>query len=173
MSRMRRAIATIWLPNRALRAMTEEAERTFPNETGGVLMGYWSASESEVVVTHVIGPGPLAVHEAVRFTPDADYQEQEISRWYLADALRHTYLGDWHSHPEGGTTLSPIDYRTLCKIASYEMARAPTPLMAVLSLNGQWSLSVWRYQKPVFWPFCFGQRVSLLEGQPFDDEPRS
>jgi hypothetical protein len=53
------------------------------------------------------------------------------------------------------------------------MARAPTPLMAVLSLNGQWSLSVWRYQKPVFWPFCFGQRVSLLEGQPFDDEPRS
>ena len=42
--------------------MIAEARDWTPLETGGILMGYWSLTGSEVVITHTIGAGPAAIH---------------------------------------------------------------------------------------------------------------
>src|SRR5262245_43580637 len=88
-----------WIPEKMFEAMTIEADRTFPDETGGVLLGYWAKPYSEVVVTQLIGPGPRAIHKRNRFIPDSDYQEEEIARLYKESGHLHVYLGDWHTHP--------------------------------------------------------------------------
>lgn len=164
---MRRTVGTAWVAEPAVSIMAAEAERAYPCETGGVLLGYWSPPYSEVVVTDVVGPGPRAVHEPTRFVPDADYQEAEIARWHLADSRRHAYLGDWHSHPTGGAGLSSKDRRTLRAIAAHEAARAPVPLMVVLTLNAEWRVSVWRFQPAAIKLLGLWGRTSLLRVQPF------
>lgn len=128
--------------------MVCEAERAFPDETGGVLMGYWSKSDKEVIITHVIGPGPNALHKPEQFNPDSDYQEMEIARAYEESGRLWSYLGDWHSHPTWHTGVSRLDRRTLRTIACDVSARTPLPIMAILGKADSWTLQVWGYIPP-------------------------
>lgn len=126
--------------------MRVEADHKAPNETGGILFGYWIDRFGEVVVSAVIGPGPDAEHEPSHFRPDSEYQEDELARLYEEYGRLHTYLGDWHTHPGGGAYLSRKDRRTLGRIARYEPARSPFPIMAVMAREeGDWTVTAWRW----------------------------
>lgn len=127
--------------------MEMEAERRFPLETGGILMGYWAEGrDSEVVITAASEPGPSARHSAKGFTPDADFDRAWVTRVYRESGRTHTYLGDWHSHPGGSLGLSYRDRWTLARIAGDRAARIPTPVMAILAGGPSWKLALWRYQ---------------------------
>jgi integrative and conjugative element protein (TIGR02256 family) len=119
-----------WLSREALNAMVGEGERTFPMETGGLLMGYWG--EGSPVVTHVIGPGPNANHFRCNFEPDYQWQTDAVEKFYKANDGRITYLGDWHTHPCGPTDMSGTDKRAIQNIKDHKEAYAPTPLMIIL-----------------------------------------
>lgn len=141
-------LGTLWVARAALDAMTREADRVSPSETGGVLMGYWTQSPTgdvggEGAVAAVIGPGPRAVHRKWAFVPDHEYQEAEIERIYEACGRRWTYLGDWHTHPDGPALLSNRDRTTLRRIATAEDARAPHPVMVLLAGGRPWRPCAW------------------------------
>lgn len=53
-------VGKAWIPGEVSKLLVKEATSAFPNETGGVLMGCWGVDYSEVVVTHGVGPSPLA-----------------------------------------------------------------------------------------------------------------
>jgi integrative and conjugative element protein (TIGR02256 family) len=144
--------------------MVQEGKRTVPNETGGTLMGYWS-SESNVVITHVIGPGPRARHTRYAFYPDLDFHDREIERIYIESGRINTYLGDWHTHPQGGNNTSQRDRKTLLNIASAPEARAPKPLMAILSIRRDYSLAIWYWEGK---HFLSNSRVSTGEVKVFN-----
>lgn len=168
---MRRTIGTAWIANTALSAIVAEAEGSYPAETGGLLLGYWSAPYTEVVITDIIDPGPQSIHEPTRFVPDADYQENELARRFCLDPARLGYLGDWHSHPRGTGMLSRQDRKTLTDIATCVEARAPVPLMAVVALSPgvstDWKTFIWRFgPKTPRWPGR-DRRITLLRLQPF------
>lgn len=167
---MRRSVGSARIAQRVLSTVIVEAERTYPFETGGVLLGYWSIPYTEVAITDVVGPGPRAIHEPTRFVPDADYQEAEIADRYLSDPAHRTYLGDWHSHPRGQANLSSEDRRTLLSIATYQEARAPVPLMAVLTRDTEWQVSVWRFRPPIIELLGSRGRVSLLRLRPLHED---
>ncbi len=135
----------VWLPEHAVRSMTTEANGRAPQETGGVLLGYWSKDGREAVVTDVVGPGPEATHGNANFAPDYDFQEREISRLYEESARRLHYLGDWHSHPNGLGELSRLDRRTLRIVGDSRAARAEHPVMVILAGGPDWSLHAWQY----------------------------
>ncbi len=124
--------------------MIEEGERTFPRETGGVILGYWARPFDEVVITEMVGPGPNAQHADRLFLPDSEYQEREIANRYERSGRNHTYLGDWHTHPKSRSCLSRLDRRTLSGIALFPAARNPSPLMIILGGKERWSYQVWR-----------------------------
>jgi len=106
--------------------------REAPAETGGIVMGYW-VSEKEVVITAATSAGPRAGHCEDRYDPDVEHDQAEIARIYAETGRLHTYLGDWHTHPDSGPGLSRRDRRTLRAIASDPGARAPTPLMVIVA----------------------------------------
>jgi integrative and conjugative element protein (TIGR02256 family) len=132
------------MPRRALAACTREATHYFPRETGGTFMGYW-ASEHEVVITHLVEAGPLALRERAAFEPDQQWQLDEISRHYCASGRREGYLGDWHSHPGAANgELSGTDRAVLSRIIRSPRARAPRPLSMVLfGTPNQWQPCTW------------------------------
>jgi integrative and conjugative element protein (TIGR02256 family) len=92
-----------------------------------------------------VGPGPKATHGKRRFIPDGDFHDDAIARLYCESGRLHTYLGDWHSHPEGGLDLSRRDRFTFKRIAESPDARAPLPLMVILAGKRAWKLAIWRY----------------------------
>lgn len=81
--------------------MVAEANAAVPCETGGVLMGYWSDSGTEVVIVTLIGPGPRAERATDGLMPDHAFQEAAVERVYRESGRIVTYLGDWHTHPKG------------------------------------------------------------------------
>ena len=129
----------LWLAIANEETLLRETARMAPRETGGVLLGY-RAEGGDIVVTDVVGPGSHALHERTRFVPDHAYQDAEIARIYAASGRRHTYLGDWHSHPGGSCALSRTDRRTLRRIAATAEARVPEPLMLIVGGFVTWSL---------------------------------
>lgn len=147
--------------------MATEAERTYPNETGGVLLGYWAPEQPDVVVTNIVGPGPRAIHKPTRFVPDRDYQDDEIVRLHVADPARYRYLGDWHTHLHGGAGLSAKDHEALRQIARHQAAQAPVPLMAILTLSGEWRVAAWCLRPGPSWLRRFGGRPFLLQTKYF------
>lgn len=132
-----------WVNRLALLQVSEEIDRSDSLETGGVLIGYWSQDLKHVVIVHSVGPGPLAVHSRDSFLPDGNFHEKEIARLYDESGRTCTYLGDWHTHPIGGTELSRWDRRTLQVIARSPEARARTPIMAIIDTEEQWKLRIW------------------------------
>ena len=134
----------VHVANDVLANIERMAEESFPNESGGALMGYWSEEEKTVVITNVVGPGPNAKHARYSFVPDYEFQEQQIAEIYSTSGRLRTYLGDWHSHPDGPASLSNTDKRTLKNIADFPKARAEKPLMILLSgVPAKWKRNAW------------------------------
>lgn len=140
----------VWLPERLSAELRREAAITYPQETGGVLMGYESGAD--LVVTCVIGPGPKAIHGRNSFVPDYDFQEAEIARVYGESKRASTYLGDWHTHPRGSDSLSDADRKTLKAISNCAEARIEKPVMVILWGSDRWSITAWRgmWSRPFF-----------------------
>lgn len=123
--------------------MLSEASLRYPLETGGILIGYFM--ESNVVIVDAIGPGKSASHALGTFTPDYSWQDKEVAQLYKKSGRRHTYLGDWHTHPDGSGSLSMKDISTLENIATCKTARVSSPVMAILSGTNEWEITIWNY----------------------------
>lgn len=110
---------------------------SYPDETGGVLLGHRMPSDGlGSSVRHVVGPGPAAVHEPRRFRPDHDWQAAQVAELWARDQSLE-YLGDWHTHPGGSTTLSPLDKAALRVIAAAPDANQTSPVMLIVALHAE------------------------------------
>ena len=110
-----------------------------------MLLGY-EADNGEAVVTAIIGPGPNAKHRQYKFSPDADFQQAELTEHHLRTNGRETYLGDWHTHPRGNPELSLLDKRTLTRIACTPSSGTTKPVMAILGGGSEdWDLGAVRF----------------------------
>jgi len=120
----------LWLGSRAHLELEDEAKRFHPLETGGILVGYFSDHGTPVVYA-VVGPGPGAVHRRLRFTPDHAWQCHQLDMLFEQSDGLWTYIGDWHTHPDGVPQMSWLDRRTLRSIAKHPDARTPRPVMLI------------------------------------------
>jgi integrative and conjugative element protein (TIGR02256 family) len=102
-----------------------------------MLLGYRgsAAAVADVVVTHDIEAGPKAERERSRFHPDARWQQSKLEQIYERSDRTATYLGDWHSHPRGGPRPSRLDRRTYGRVAADQDARAPYPIILIITLS--------------------------------------
>jgi integrative and conjugative element protein (TIGR02256 family) len=140
-----RPLTKVWLPAQLLDELAVAADEWKPLEAGGVLAGYWSTKHVEAIVTHVIDAGPHAEHRKDGMAPDTHYQESELDRVFAETDHVSYYLGDWHSHPGMGAVPSPIDRRTLRRIALHHDALAPRPLMLILdNAEDEWGVIGWQ-----------------------------
>jgi integrative and conjugative element protein (TIGR02256 family) len=153
--------AIAWWDQQALREAVAEADRAFPSETGGALLG-WRAGPRQIVVSSLTGPGPKAEHAPRTFRPDARWQQEMIDEAYRRSGRTVTYLGDWHTHPSGSPTLSPRDISTLRRIARAKEARAPRAVMAVLGGGPDWTISIRQLNG------AWALRTLPLQLRPFD-----
>ncbi len=116
------------------RSLLNEAIDRYPFETGGIIMGTWLA-DGTAIIADVIGPGPSAEHTRSSFDPDQEWQEQQTANIWTHQSGRVEYLGDWHTHPNGSTRPSRRDHGVALTIASSTDARAPKPIILIISIS--------------------------------------
>lgn len=155
----------------AVNTMLAAAYHSFPNETGGVLMGY--LRDNTVEATHVIGAGPLAREHPRSFTPDRDWQYRRIDELFEESGGSIRYLGDWHTHPRGTLHLSALDRLLLHDTARDSAAQCPEPIMCILAggEGGVWQTQFFRYSAGLIpWRRLHELRHEFFDGR--DDQSK-
>jgi integrative and conjugative element protein (TIGR02256 family) len=135
---------TAWISFDILRSLVSEADKRYPLETGGVLIGYW-AEAADVVVTASVGPGPASVHNRFSYQHDHDWEASKIAERYEQSGRSEIYIGDWHTHPDASRgDLSFMDRRSIRRVIKSPDARVARPLMSVLfGEPGHWQFTTW------------------------------
>lgn len=153
---------SVWLPELVVEELRHLANQYYPLETGGMLLGY-IAENKDYVLTSVIGPGPHAKHSRHAFEPDSAFQLKILHARYMGTNGRETYLGDWHTHPDGTTSLSRRDKETLASIAATPESQIRSPLMAVMAgSKHDWEIDLVRFISPHKRWFCSSYRIEAL-----------
>jgi integrative and conjugative element protein (TIGR02256 family) len=124
--------------------MTEDADRWFPLETGGILAGYRVGRVQ--VITDMIGPGPRVTRTRTSFEGDHEYQCELLDTLFQQSGGITVYLGDWHTHPLATADTSSTDRWTLRRIATHAAAHCPSPLMVI----GAGGPTTWRWKAHVY-----------------------
>jgi proteasome lid subunit RPN8/RPN11 len=121
---------------RAIDEMSARMRRESPRETGGLLVGRLNAMKKIVYVTRLVRAPADSRGTPYFFTRGTEC---------LPDVLEHverrtggllTYVGEWHSHPMGGSDLSDTDKEAVIKLRSIlDPAGLPT-LVTIVTPDG-------------------------------------
>jgi integrative and conjugative element protein (TIGR02256 family) len=121
----------------------KSSEEHVPNESGGIAIG--RVRGEVIVVTHLTGPGPRAVHLPDRFVRDGEYAQAMLEAAVEETDGRDNYLGEWHSHPfpEGP---SAQDWESMRRISQNPNYSSPHPLLFLCRrLRRGWRLEAYRW----------------------------
>lgn len=144
-------MSMLWIERESLKVITAEADRSYPNETGGILVGY-AASQNQHVASGAIGPGPKAFHHLSRFEPDHPWQCKQLDVIYDQSSGSLVYLGDWHTHPRGSVETSRLDRRTLRGLSRHLAGQSVRPIMLIGGgTPDSWAWAAYQYRSDLLW----------------------
>lgn len=137
----------LWILDSELDILICEADKWFPLETGGLLLGY-IADNSEIIVTKITTSGPNSIHKKYKYFPDDVYDQEAVEKIFYDSKSIYNYLGDWHTHPNGTGFLSGDDKKTMRIISKSEEAILASPSMLILFGNkSSWKLCAYNLIK--------------------------
>lgn len=107
-------------------------EKSLPNETGGILWGYFNFPKGAVYIVDAV-PAPLDSRECgssfIRGTDGLEAMQKEVVRRTSSIV---NYVGEWHSHPSGMSSRpSMVDKWQLSSLAG-EMRREGVPVLMLI-----------------------------------------
>ncbi|MCA1718128.1 MAG: Mov34/MPN/PAD-1 family protein [Actinobacteria bacterium] len=118
------------IPTERLSRVLELSRTAAPEETGGVLAGYYTDAHNCAVVTEASDAPPDSRSGRTFFVRGTT----ELQRWLnkLWRRERRFYLGDWHSHLGNEPSPSPTDLTQLKEIANDELCKCPEPVLLLV-----------------------------------------
>lgn len=109
--------------------MQNICEKSFPNETGGILIGHYSEDCKIAIVTQILGPP----RGSSRFK--SSFVRCGKSLLPILDKLwkkNQYYLGEWHFHPSSSPYPSTTDLTTMKKLSESQELHCPEPIMVII-----------------------------------------
>ena len=130
-----------YIPNSALgvsisqdhiETMANHVAKSFPLETGGIIVGYYTEDLSQAVICLITGPPPDSVHGRYTFKRGTKGLKEILKN---AQSEKQFYLGEWHLHPNGTTEPSCQDVNQMKDIAGSKAYNCPEPIMIIIAGN--------------------------------------
>ncbi|MFD2788043.1 Mov34/MPN/PAD-1 family protein [Hymenobacter rubripertinctus] len=119
------------LSTEAVMVIRDQALRKHPLETGGILVGYYSANPRLATVVLVTPPPPDSKHGPTHFERGVHGLKQ-----LLVEVKRQTpslhYLGEWHTHPAHEARASGPDIRQMNRFALWRQYGVKNPLLLII-----------------------------------------
>lgn len=120
--------------------MEAEATGHFPNESGGILLGY--TIKGGVAITRASDAGPGAHHAPGEFRRDGEHAQRLRDDMVRDTAGAIDYIGEWHSHPLD-IDASGKDRRSMYAISTDTDYAMSDPVLVVLRRGGpdRWAVA--------------------------------
>jgi integrative and conjugative element protein (TIGR02256 family) len=121
----------------------KECTDSASQETGGILVGYYTPAHDCAIVTALSGPPEDSIRGQRLFKRGTRGIQRWISRLWREQ--RHYYLGEWHFHPRGAPVPSPDDRGQMQKFSKDKKLKCPEPILLIIGGNpkGEWSANAY------------------------------
>lgn len=96
--------------------------KALPKETGGVLIGYFDVPRRCIYVVDALPPPPDSIEHETAFIRGYDGLQDDLDRVKERTGGQVTYVGEWHSHPDGADVDMSDDDKVLLATISGEVA---------------------------------------------------
>lgn len=102
----------------AAETMSALLRRHSPSETGGILVGRIAAPRKTIYVTRLVPAPPDSRGTPWVFTRGIEKLPEAIEEVHRRTGGLLTYVGEWHTHPAGGSDLSDTDKGAVISLRS-------------------------------------------------------
>lgn len=126
---------SITIAEELIEKMYLSAEAYYPNEFGGLLIGFYNKGNQNLVISDILLPN-VFTSTPVFFERRTDDLFEKLKEYYKSEPSKF-YVGEWHSHPNGGTTPSARDIKAMMQIHKDENVAIEKPILGILSYNNK------------------------------------
>lgn len=117
-----------------------------PNETGGILLGYYDFNIRRIVVVDALPAPRDSISNRNSFTRGVEDQSEIVENINKKTANVVGYIGEWHSHPNGCSSFpSKEDIIQLCELSS-NLAEEGLPAIQFIVSEQEISSLIAEYQ---------------------------
>jgi integrative and conjugative element protein (TIGR02256 family) len=130
--------------------LQERSAKSWPNETGGILVGCYTEQLDTAVVTRLPMAPADSISSRARFIRGLRGLQKLLTRlWDQSPEVREYYLGEWHCHPGQAPVPSPQDEAQMKAIAEDPKYRCPEPVLLIVggSPSTGWSIAARVYPR--------------------------
>ena len=111
--------------------MASQCRKSYPNETGGIVVGFYNRSLDCATVTDVFFETLDSKKGRTWFIRGVYGLQEKLNKLWLRQ--RGYYLGEWHFHPGGDSIPSQTDLSQMRLIASSSTTQCPEPILLIYS----------------------------------------
>lgn len=109
--------------------MKSYCNKSYPNETGGVLVGNYSSDQSTANVVKITPPPPNS--RGTRY----GFKRTNTGVKVFLDSLWEQglyYIGEWHYHPSAHAVPSSTDIEQMITLAKDGRLKCPEPILVII-----------------------------------------
>ena len=106
--------------------------KSYPNEFGGFLIGYYSDDFKKLYISDSILPKKYKGIPCF-FERSTDGIREFFENLFVKQNIY--YVGEWHTHPNASTMYSQADLQTMMYIANCETVMIKNPVLLIISVN--------------------------------------
>lgn len=118
-----------------------------PLETGGLVLGRYTAGRTALTVTALLPPPPDSLHGRTNFVRGVVGLEKAVHDARSADPTVYV-VGEWHTHPGGAPTPSGPDHRHMRGFAWRGLFGCRSPVLLIAGGDAgayaPWSATLYR-----------------------------
>ena len=112
-----------------LNQMFRHCKKSFPDETGGILIGNYTKSLDCAAIETITGPPKDSKRGRTWFKRGVQGLREIVEKYWKHNRF---YIGEWHFHPEGEPSPSNTDknqLETICKSKDYDCS---APILVIV-----------------------------------------
>lgn len=125
----RRGTPLVDIDDLLLKRMFALAQRTLPNETGGILIGEYDLTRTTAVVRCVSKAPKDSIATPSTFQRGTRGLDRLLRRAWGRGLY---YVGEWHFHPEARPHASDTDEKQMREFAKDERMQCPEPILLIV-----------------------------------------
>ncbi len=114
-----------------IRRMTLQCTRSYPNETGGILIGLYNSNYDCAEVTDIFCATRDSKKGKTWFLRGVHGLQNKLNELWIRQ--KGYYLGEWHFHPGGTPIPSQIDMNQMFSISSSSRVHCPEPTLIIFA----------------------------------------
>lgn len=117
------------IPDQLLGYLHDLCEKSYPYETGGILVGRYSEDLKWAKITDATGAPTASKRSFCSFTRGSQGIAALLKKLWKKQQY---YLGEWHYHPNASPKPSKLDLETMFKLSKSKDLHCPEPILLIV-----------------------------------------